>query len=50
MLFLILAFGLFLVFLAKAPQEVVRAGLALMWVIMVAGCTASVASTLLAKF
>lgn len=41
----ILFFG-FLVLLAKAPADLVKLGLTLLWATMALGCAASVASTL----
>lgn len=46
MLILFALFGLFLWGLAKAPQDVVKLGLTLLWATMALGCAASVASTL----
>lgn len=46
MLSLVILFFGFLVLLAKAPADLIRLGLTLLWAVMAFGCAASVASTL----
>ena len=46
MLWLTILFFGFLVLVARAPADVVKLGLTLLWGLMAFGCAASVASTL----
>jgi hypothetical protein len=46
MLILFILFAGFLWALAKSPQAVIHGGLALMWLMLAVGCTASVVSAL----
>ena len=46
MLWISILFIGFIVVLAKAPDELIKVGLTLLWALMAFGCAASVASTL----
>ena len=47
MLLLFVAFGLYCVWVAKAPEAAVRFGMVAMWAAMAVGCAASVMSAAL---
>lgn len=49
MLILFALFALFLWALAKAPQDVIKLGLTLLWATMAIGCAASLASSLVPR-
>jgi hypothetical protein len=47
MLLLFVVFGLYCVWVAKAPEEAVRFGLVAMWVALAGGCAVSVVSAVM---
>lgn len=47
MLLLFVVFGLYCVWVAKAPEIAVRCGLVAMWVALAGGCAASVVSAVM---